>query len=65
MKHKQPILWITLFVSIFLLSQDYLFMSWAGDVGVLGFPKWIAWFAFVHLLFIVAFYLFAKKYWKE
>ena len=40
-------------------------MSWAGDVGVLGFPKWIAWFAFVHLLFIVAFYLFAKKYWKE
>ena len=27
--------------------------------------KWIAWFAFVHLLFIVVFYFFTKKYWNQ
>jgi len=65
MKRKNPFLWIALFILIFLLSQDYLFMSWEGHVGTLGFPKWIAWFVFVHILFVGAFYFFAKNYWKE
>ena len=65
MKNKSGFLWTILFIIIFLLSQDYLFVSWEGKPAVLGFPKWIGWFAFVHLLFIGAFYFFARKYWNE
>ena len=65
MKRRNRFLWITFFVLIFLLSQDYLWVSWEGKPAVWGFPVWIGWFAFVHLLFIAAFYFFAKKYWKE
>ncbi len=54
-----------LFILIFLLSQDYLFVRWEGEPAVLGFPSWIGWFAFVHVLFIAAFYWFARKYWNE
>jgi len=62
---KNKGLWLSLFVLIFLLSQDYLFISWEGKPALLGFPIWIVWFAFVHLLFIVGFYFFSKKYWSE
>ena len=65
MKTKGSILWIILFVLIFLLSQDYLFTSWEAKPSFLGFPSWLGWFVFVHLLFIGAFYFFSKKYWKE
>jgi cation transport ATPase len=65
MKNRNRFLWMTLFILIFLLSQDYLFVSWEGKPAVLGFPGWIGWFAFVHVLFIAAFYFFAKKYWNE
>ena len=64
MKKKDGLLWTLLFICIFLLSQDYLFMNWKGTPAVLGFPVWLSWFVFVHLLFITAFYFFAKKYWK-
>jgi len=65
MKSKNGFLWFVIFIAIFLLSQDYLFVSWEGKPDVLGLPAWIGWFALVHLLFIATFYLFAKKYWKE
>ena len=64
MRRKSKIMWIAFFVLIFLLSQDYLFVNWQGQTGVFGFPKWIAWFAFVHLIFIAALYWFSKKYWR-
>lgn len=64
MKKKDGILWSILFICIFLLSQDYLFINWEGMPTVLGFPAWLSWFAFVHLLFITVFYFFAKKHWK-
>lgn len=65
MKSKNGILWIILFIVVFILSQDYLLINWEGSPSILGFPAWIGWFAFVHVLFIAVFYLFAKKYWNE
>jgi len=64
-KNKNGILWCIAFVILFLLSQDYLFIRWKGTPSILGLPSWIGWFVVVHLLFIVVFYLFAKRYWKE
>ena len=64
MKKKDSILWSILFIFIFLLSQDYLFINWEKTPAILGFPVWLSWFAFVHLLFITTFYFFAKKHWK-
>ena len=65
MKNKNGIFWSIAFIVIFLLTQDYLFTKWKGRPSILGFPIWIFWFAIVHLLFILVFYFFAKKYWKE
>ena len=65
MKIQSRFLWAGLFIITFLLSQDYLFVSWEGKPAILGFPSWLGWFALVHLLFIGAFYFFAKNYWKE
>lgn len=64
MKNKKGIYWSIAFIIILLLTQDYLFIEWEGRLAVFGFPVWIFWFAFVHLLFILVFYFFAKKYWK-
>ena len=64
MKNKNGILWGIALIAIFLLSQDYLFITWEGKPAILGFPNWLAWFALVHLLFIFVFFLFSKKYWK-
>ena len=65
MKNKKGLFWLITFMIVFLLSQDYLFVQWSEKPGILGFPIWLGWFAFVHLLFIVVFYWFAKKYWKN
>lgn len=65
MKNKKGIFWFIIFVFLFFLTQDYFFMDWGKGISWLGFPKWLAWFAFVHLLFIGVFYIFSKKYWKE
>ena len=65
MKKNTGLLWSIVFIIIFLLSQDYLFVDWGARLLFFGFPTWIAWFVLVHLVFIGAFYLFAKKYWKE
>ncbi|MEL6719496.1 MAG: hypothetical protein AAFP82_12335 [Bacteroidota bacterium] len=64
MRKKSGLLWGLVFVLLFLLSQDYLFMDWNNVPKWLGLPSWIAWFAFVHLLFIGVFYFFSKRYWK-
>ena len=61
---KHWILWSFVFIIIFLLSQDYLFTSWEEKPGTLGFPNWLGWFAFVHLLFIGTLYLYSKRHWK-
>ena len=65
MKSKHSILWSIIFLLIFLLSQDYLFIKWDNTPMIWGLPNWITWFAFVHLLFIAVFYWFAKKHWNE
>ena len=64
MKNKQGYFWVTIFIIIFLLSQDYLFTERIAATGVLGFPSWLGWFMMVHVVFIGAFYFFSKKYWK-
>ena len=58
MKKKDGIIWSIFFIGIFLLSQDYLFITWEERPTILGFPIWLGWFAFVHVLFITAFYWF-------
>jgi len=64
MKNKQGYFWATIFIIIFFLTQDYLFVERTSAIGMLGFPTWLGWFMSVHLIFIGAFYLFSKKYWK-
>ena len=64
MKNKNGLLWCIIFIVIFLLSQDYLFIEWTGKPNLFGFPNWLAWFALIHLLFIFVFFLFSKKHWK-
>ena len=64
MEKQKELLWGIAFIIIFGLSQDYLFINWEGKPSFFGFPNWIGWFAFVHLLFISIFYWFAKKHWK-
>ena len=65
MRKGQSILWAVVFVVIFLMSQDYLFMTWERGMGLLGLPNWVYWFGLVHLIFVSALALFAKYYWKE
>jgi len=64
MKNKNGILWTLAFLLVFFLSQDYLFLTWEKGTTFLGFPNWLGWFAMVHVLFIIVFYFFSKKYWK-
>ncbi len=62
MKKKQTLLWSLVLLLIFLLSQDYFFISWSGRPNILGLPDWIFWFALVHILFIGSLYWFTKKH---
>ena len=64
MKNKKAMLWGFAFLGVFLLSQDYLFAEWTNEPVFLGFPIWVGWFVFVHILFIFIFYWFSKKHWK-
>ncbi|MEN0047787.1 MAG: hypothetical protein AAF806_12065 [Bacteroidota bacterium] len=64
MLKKSGLLWGLVFTIVFLLSQDYLFIDWDNATSLFGLPKWVSWFAFVHLLFIGTLYFFAKKHWK-
>ena len=68
MKEQAPkarFIWIGIFVAIFILSQDYLFIEWDNTYGLLGFPTWIFWFIGVHALFVCALIAFSKKYGKN
>lgn len=62
---SKGLLWIILFLFIFLLSQDYLFVNWTVNADLGGLPNWLWWFVGVHLLFIFVFHIFIKKYWQE
>ncbi|MCO6487850.1 MAG: hypothetical protein J5I98_05500 [Phaeodactylibacter sp.] len=57
--------WLLLFACLFLLTQDYLFIRWQPKPTLLGFPSWLLWFAALHLAFVMAFYYFSRRYWKE
>lgn len=57
--------WLLLFAGFFLLTQDYLFIRWPAKPAFLGFPSWLLWFAALHLAFVLAFYFFSRRYWKE
>lgn len=62
---RKGTLWAIAFLVIFLLSQDYFFIKWEPNVGALGLPNWMFWFVGVHIVFIITFYFFSKKYWKD
>ncbi len=57
--------WVILFILLFLCTQDYLLKKWPADTIVVGLPSWILWFVFVHVVFIISFFLFSGLYWKE
>jgi len=50
---------------IFLLTQDYLWNQSKPEIGFLGMPEWLFWFVDVHIVFLLIFIFFSKKYWKE
>ena len=56
--------WFLVFLALFLLTQDYLFASWTPKPALLGLPNWLYWFVAIHVIFILTFYFFTKKYWK-
>lgn len=62
---KKGFLWLLVFIFIILLSQDYLFVDWELKSSLFGFPQWIFYFILIHILFIVAYALFMKHFWKE
>lgn len=64
MSRRSRWVWTLIFMVLFLLSQDYLFTSWPKETGWGGFPIWLAWFVFVHALFIAVYYFFANRFWK-
>lgn len=63
MRYKNGIGWSLAFVLVFLLSQDYFFQKWSPSTSLLGLPGWLFWFMGVHVVFIVLFYFFSKKFW--
>lgn len=65
MDTKKGLFWLLLFSIIFLLSQDYIFAEWEGKPAVFGFPLWVIWFVIIQVIYILIFYWFSKKYWKE
>ena len=56
--------WIITFGVIFFLTQDYFFFDWEGKPAFLGLPDWLGWFIGLHLLLVLEFLRFQKKYWK-
>ena len=57
--------WLTGFLFVFFLTQDYLFINWETEISFLGLPNWLFWFMGVHVLFLIVLAFFSKKYWKE
>ncbi|MCR9286760.1 MAG: hypothetical protein NXI23_05135 [Bacteroidetes bacterium] len=64
-KHSNGWLWVFGFMLIFLLTQDYLWNQSKPEIGFLGMPEWLFWFVDVHIVFLLIFIFFSKKYWKE
>lgn len=62
---KKAGVWFIIFGFLFLLSQD--FWSWNNPVslGFLGLPDWLYWFVGIHLLMVLAIYLFTRYFWKN
>lgn len=56
--------WILTFFVILFLTQDYFFFDWKATPTWLGFPNWLGWFVSLHLLLVMEFLRFQKKYWK-
>jgi len=62
---KSKSLWVGLFLLLFLLTQDYLFISWPQKTTLAGFPIWLIWFVAIHAIFVLIFFFFAKHFWKK
>lgn len=62
---RKAYFWIAIFGVIFLLTQDNLFIKYPADTFLFGLPNWLFWLMTVHVVFVVVFYFFSKKYWKE
>ena len=55
--------WVAVFAGILLLTQDYLYLNWTPKPFFLGLPNWLFWLMGIHVLLVVSFYFFTKKYW--
>ncbi len=64
-RQRKGLFWTAIFVALFALSQDYLFVEWPQATTLLGFPLWLFWYFFVQILLVAAIWLFSKKFWQD
>ncbi len=62
--HRLPF-WLISFAIIFLFTQSCFFPQVQPIPSLFGLPNWLYLSMAIHVLFILTFYFFTKKYWKE
>ena len=61
---KDNVFWYFLFILLFLFSLD--FWGWGQSKPlILGLPLWVYYLLILTLLTSLAFYVFAKYFWRE
>lgn len=62
---KKAQFWIVIFTLILISTQIHEHLSLQEISGILGFPKWLIYFGFIHIVIVIAIYFLGKMYYSN